>query len=140
MEKILVVTKECSHAFWPYFFSFQGRIGRGEFWAGTLLASLLAFAVVVAGLTIDDAITGEITSGQHGIPSAIIVYAGMILNVYMSWAVCTKRFHDHGSSGWCLILFVPAVGLIFFLVELGMIKGMAGVNEYGTDPVAVPPD
>ena len=62
--------------------------------------------------------------------------ATFALLIWMEFALCIKRFHDHNSSGWwCLVLLVPAVGVVFFVVELGMMRGTKGDNNYGPDPI-----
>ena len=72
-------------------------------------------------------------------------------------AVGLKRLHDRGMSGWWLLVFylLPAVldGIgravdvpivfslagsvisIWALVVLGFLRGTAGVNQYGPDPL-----
>jgi uncharacterized membrane protein YhaH (DUF805 family) len=69
-----------------------------------------------------------------------------------------KRLHDRNKSGWWLLLFyllsgvLDVVGMtgklpllfelgsvaisIWALVELGCLRGTAGTNEYGPDPLA----
>ena len=60
-----------------------------------------------------------------------------LLFLYPSLAVYTKRWHDHNKSGWwTLILFVPAIGPIWMLVELGFLPGTIGPNRFGSDPLA----
>ncbi len=89
-----------------------------------------------------------------------------LLFVYPNFAVIVKRFHDRGKSGqWALPFLVldlliigadlvgifatdrstPAralmlasimLALIWLVVELGVLKGTAGANRFGTDPLA----
>jgi uncharacterized membrane protein YhaH (DUF805 family) len=48
-----------------------------------------------------------------------------------------KRCHDRGKSAWwCLLLIIPIVGLIWAIVDLGILAGTQGANEYGPDPLA----
>jgi len=47
-----------------------------------------------------------------------------------------KRYHDRDKSGWwILILFIPLVGFIWFLIELGCLPGTPGPNRFGPDPL-----
>jgi uncharacterized membrane protein YhaH (DUF805 family) len=46
-----------------------------------------------------------------------------------------KRWHDRDKSGWwMLILFVPIIGAIWFLIELGFLPGTPGPNRFGQPP------
>ncbi len=46
-----------------------------------------------------------------------------------------KRYHDRGKSAWWyLIQFIPIIGGIWALVELGFCSGDDGDNEYGDGP------
>ena len=57
-----------------------------------------------------------------------------------SLAVAIKRYHDRDKSGWwILILFVPIIGLIWYVVELGFLRGTPGPNRYGPDPLGAEP-
>jgi uncharacterized membrane protein YhaH (DUF805 family) len=48
-----------------------------------------------------------------------------------------KRCHDRGKSGWMsLIALIPLAGAIWALVDLGILAGQLGPNEYGPDPRA----
>src|SRR5680860_792339 len=43
-----------------------------------------------------------------------------------------KRWHDRDKSGWwMLIVLVPIIGWIWFIVELGFLKGTPGPNRFG---------
>jgi uncharacterized membrane protein YhaH (DUF805 family) len=47
-------------------------------------------------------------------------------------AICAKRFHDRGKSGWWVLMaFVPAIGFVWILIELGMLPGDPGPNAHG---------
>ena len=63
-----------------------------------------------------------------------------ILTLLLLWpSIClyAKRWHDRGKSGWwSLIIFVPIIGSIWFLVELGFLRGTDGPNRFGPDPLA----
>lgn len=92
-----------------------------------------------------------------------------LLNVWISYALATKRLHDRGRTGWwlavqLLVLFAALVLLatafmvpeelrmarfvaagvtgvgafgfaLWLLVELGFLRGAAGPNRYGQDPL-----
>lgn len=109
-------------------FSFYGRIGRGQFWLGTFFAFLIGLVLIVPAVLIE-----ETTEGL----SIILMLAGQILSTIVSLAVDVKRCHDRGKSGWwVLLLFIPLVGIVWWLIELGMLEGETGPNIYGPDPRA----
>lgn len=48
-----------------------------------------------------------------------------------AFLVYIKRWHDRDKSGWwMLIVLIPLVGLIWFLVELGLLPGTPGSNRF----------
>lgn len=129
------------------FFSFDGRINRAKWWLG-LLALFVVQTVLwmilgsffglsaMGNLDPNDAAAAEAMMSQL---SAMMVPMGILILVmlYPSLAVYTKRWHDRNKSGWwSLIMFIPIVGAIWVLVELGIMRGTDGENRYGPDPLA----
>ncbi|MET0361323.1 MAG: DUF805 domain-containing protein [Mesorhizobium sp.] len=109
--------------------SYDGRINRAKFWAG--IAVLTAIHIVAE--IIDVALGLDIR--QSGIGPVTIVIA--LAAIYPQFALYAKRWHDRDKSAWwSLIILVPVIGTIWFLVELGFLKGTRGDNQYGADPVA----
>jgi uncharacterized membrane protein YhaH (DUF805 family) len=109
------------------YFSFSGRISRQTYWLGYILPALaIGFA---AGLI-------DAANGHHG---AGIGPASLITTAFWLWpgtAAMVKRCHDRGKSGWwVLLVFVPLVGALWSLVELGCLRGTDRANEYGGDPL-----
>jgi uncharacterized membrane protein YhaH (DUF805 family) len=112
--------------------SFEGRIGRAQFWLGLLLVILIgvAFGIVV----------GLIDGGENlqrpqemGPVASVIAVIGLLTMTIAQLAVYVKRFHDRGKSGWwVLIAFLPLIGFFWILIELGMLAGDPGPNTYGT--------
>jgi len=115
---------------WKYLFtSFDGRINRGKFWAG--VGVLIATAIVAQIL---DNVLG-ITIGESGL-GPIYIIVGLI-SLYCAISLYAKRWHDRDKSGWwTLIALVPFIGAIWLIVELGILEGTKGSNQYGTDPLA----
>jgi len=100
------------------FTSPEGRIGRGHWWVG---AAMLFFAWLIISLLF----------GSDGIvPFAlglILMFAGIMLHI--------KRFHDRGKSGWwVLIIFLPVIGFIWMIIDLGLLEGTPGQNDSGPAP------
>ena len=136
------------------FFSFSGRINRAKYWLASLLLIpaflLLVFLVLVPFATAADAVAVVAL-----IPLLIVLVGVMVSGL----AIAAKRLHDRDKSAWYLLLFylVPGflgaigdasgdIGWIFHvisfaisiwaLIELGFLRGTAGPNRFGPDPLA----
>lgn len=97
-------------------FSFDGRVGRREFWVWFIAALSLNVLFSLLGETIG------------GLLSLLLV----IPVVWASLAIYAKRFHDHDKSGWfTLLMFIPVVNLLVAIIWLGCIEGTKGPNRFG---------
>jgi uncharacterized membrane protein YhaH (DUF805 family) len=126
------------------FTSFQGRISRQPFWLGVLalfivqwVASLILGSVLGVSMMaqVDPNMTPEQAMAQSmsGMGPLLII---SLIFLYPALAIYTKRWHDRNKSGWwSLILIVPVIGIIWFLVECGFLRGTDGSNDYGPDPI-----
>ena len=113
---------------WNYvFLNFQGRLNRQPFWIATLVLWLVSMGVTF------------VTSILFGSQSAVTTFVQAVVALVLlipSLAVAVKRYHDRNKSGWwILIVFIPIVGLIWYIVELGFLPGTPGPNRYGPDPL-----
>jgi len=121
--------------------SYEGRIGRARFWFGVLLVILMgiAFGVVAALLNIPiDTGVGPVAE-EISVGGALFLLAAFVVLAYAQLAVYVKRFHDRGKSGWwVLIAFVPLIGFLWILIELGMLAGDPGPNAYGPPELSAP--
>lgn len=109
---------------WKFLFlSYQGRIGVKRFWIGRLAVTTVALIVTVAIEVL-------------GVNNAHIAHTiALLLVLYPSLAVDVKRLHDRGKSGWwLLLLLVPILGFIWWMVELGCLKGQVGANRFDAHP------
>ncbi|WP_029002061.1 DUF805 domain-containing protein [Azohydromonas australica] len=104
------------------YFSFQGRIPRRIWWLygvlGLLGLGVLANTLLrVAGMSEEK--------------------ANDVVNLLLTWpalAVSVKRWHDRDKTGWwVLINAVPLIGMVWTLIENGLLPGTPGSNEYGED-------
>ena len=125
-------------------FSFTGRANRAKFWLiliVTDIVGMILFGILGAvggGSMIPDA-SGNMTmgSGPLGIVTAVLALIVLIAMVWIGLAVAVKRYHDRNKSGWwVLICLVPFIGGLWYLIECGFLKGTAGANTYGADPLA----
>lgn len=101
------------------FTSAEGRISRQQWWIG--VGILFLFSMVTTILFGNDGLVAFIIG-------ILMMIAGIMLHI--------KRCHDRDKSGWwCLLLFIPFVGLIWAIIDLGILPGTVGANQYGPDPV-----
>lgn len=93
--------------------TFEGRARRSEFWYFAL------FVFIIAILTCWIPILGQ-----------LICLALILPNI----AVCVRRLHDIGKSGWFyFISFIPLVGAIILLVW-ACTDSQPGENQWGANP------
>jgi uncharacterized membrane protein YhaH (DUF805 family) len=137
-------------------FGFSGRINRAKFWLAALIYIVFFFGVV--------GITMAVSSSMDSVfVAALIAYVPLVIS---GLAVGIKRLHDRDKSAWWLAVFylVPlAINLIaiyvlgdngtlnsilmvvsfainiWAIVELGLLRGTIGGNQYGGDPLAPQP-
>lgn len=146
-------------------FSFGGRINRARYWLAILIFGavwLIFSTIALSVLGGIDALTSDSESWTGvdlilALPAIILLLAGL----WSGLAVAIKRLHDRNKSGWWLLLFwaapsvlngaataarAPAIILsmigaligLWGFVEIGCLKGTAGPNRYGPDPLAEP--
>jgi uncharacterized membrane protein YhaH (DUF805 family) len=123
-------------------FSFQGRIGVGTFWLHLILEGVLAIVGIVALLAVILAVDPQMFSEakKEPNPAAIgVLVIGVLLIVIASnvaqFARLVKRCHDRNKSGWhSLLSFIPLFGFFWVIIDLGILSGHPGPNQYGPDP------
>ncbi len=103
--------------------SFSGRISRKTYW---LHYGVPLWVISTLGAIFDDA------ANAGGVISGLVTLLVLVPNL----AASAKRLHDRGRSGWFLfIVLIPIIGFIWYLIEVGFLRGTRGPNRYGTDPV-----
>ncbi|MCJ8055144.1 DUF805 domain-containing protein [Shinella curvata] len=108
------------------FLSYEGRIGRRDFWIS--VAVMLAVGVV---MSIVSSILGAIYA-----PLAYIVSVVSLATIYPACAAYAKRWHDRGKSGWwTLVALVPLAGILYMIWELGIQPSIEQSNAWGEKPV-----
>ncbi len=98
---------------------FRGRACRIEFWMFTLINILFSVAAALV-----DQLLGI----------SVISYIYSLAVLVPSLAVCVRRLHDIGKSGWFyFICLIPLIGAIW-LVVLFAKDGQPGENQWGVNP------
>ena len=114
--------------FFTKYADFSGRARRKEYWLFLLYYSI---AIVVFGF-IDGTTHNYIGDSKIGILSCILYF----FMVIPAWAVCFRRLHDTGRSGWWILIgFIPIIGSIVLLIFLCTASDN-GENKYGESPFA----
>ncbi|HRX36183.1 MAG TPA: DUF805 domain-containing protein [Aestuariivirga sp.] len=125
------------------FTNLNGRIGRQQWWLGVIALMVVEWIIIFVltmlfgqPMPVDGAGEFGYSSSLSPVGSIIVI---IILLPFIWFFIClyAKRWHDRGKSGWwTLIGLVPVIGLIWIIVELGILKGTEGPNQYGPDPLA----
>lgn len=101
---------------------FSGRARRREYWMFVLANFIVAFVLGAIDAIIG---WGQILSGIYSL--AVLL---------PSIAVCIRRLHDIGKSGWWLLIcLIPLIGGIWLLV-LFCQDSQSGANQWGENPKA----
>lgn len=131
-------------------FGFSGRINRAKYWLVTLVNFALLFLALAAAF-----------SGNR--VAMWIFLLVLIVTSVSACSVASRRLHDRDKSGaWVLLFYLAPVTLlalagalqsasvglsltfgvaayvpaIWGFVELGCLRGTAGPNRFGEDPVS----
>lgn len=108
------------------YFNFKGRIGRQRFWLYYILPIMFMSGLLQASMDYYD-------------DNSIVVFLLFAINILLMIAMAAgfvKRLHDRDKSAWWLILiFIPIIGTIYWIIDLGLFKGVNKINEYGSPDV-----
>jgi len=112
-----------------FLFSFDGRIGRSQWWAAKLG---IVFVYVLVMLFV------YLAANVLGRDSAFLSLVVLVFVGFGAWAdlaTTVKRLHDRGHSGmWIFMGCIPFVGPFLILIECGCKEGHARANQYGSPP------
>jgi uncharacterized membrane protein YhaH (DUF805 family) len=138
-------------------FSFQGRLNRKPYWM-TVIATMVAIIVLLLFALI---LIREHRFEFAGLTLVLLVILYIPL-IWIGLAIGAKRLHDRDKSAWWLLVFYAAPGIlssagnrmedvgfiilhiisfaisVWAFVELGCLRGTAGPNRYGPDPLDRP--
>lgn len=116
--------------------NFKGRARRKEFWMFNLISIIISIILMVVDNMLGFKFASEPVPGAEWASS---LQSGYISSIYSlailipSLAVCVRRFHDTGKSGWNLLWYFTCIGILYQLY-LFIKEGDQGQNEYGADP------
>ena len=115
------------------FFGFDGRIARRSF-LFSILFLLLPQLVLILQIVRNE--ENQDMLALLGL-ALIACWAGALWSIM---ALCAKRLHDLGVTGWLsLIAFFPAISWIFFLALI-VLPSSQETNQYGPPPFPIDAD
>jgi len=129
-------------------FSFKGRINRAKYWLVTLVNGVILAVLFLLAVAVNS--------------TALMILVGLLFVpiIVSSLGITVRRLHDREKSAWWLLLFYLLPGVlqgigegiggnaslllliisaalsIWAFVEIGCLRGTAGDNRYGSDPLA----
>jgi uncharacterized membrane protein YhaH (DUF805 family) len=104
--------------------NFSPRAARSEFWFWSLFSVLASIAAGLVDLAVfPDADVSPVNS----LVGLALFLPGL--------AVSVRRLHDLDRTGWWLLLAFTIIGIILLIVWDCM-RGTAGPNRFGPDPLA----
>lgn len=127
------------------YFQFSGRSRRSEYWF-SLLANGIVMTIlyIIMGISMGPMISSIMMFGAP--PAGGMVFTtimGILISLYSlavlipGIAMCIRRLHDIGKSGWFyLFCLIPTVGAIILLVFYAS-DSQPGENQYGPNPKGV---
>ena len=117
--------------------SFEGRASVRDLWLRFVLPWLFIWLVLAAVLPVDAIVSMMPMEQAMAHPFKVVTPLGYALVVAMNLtalAVGVKRCHDRDRSGWFLFAyFIPVLGQLWLLIELGFMAGTPGRNRFGVD-------
>lgn len=103
-----------------HYADFKGRARRREYWMFTLFNLIIMVVLTIIGILLR-------------FPFIQTIYGLAVL--VPALAVCVRRLHDLGKSGWLLLLsLIPLVNL--YLIYLFCLEGEKKSNAWGPNPKA----
>lgn len=122
-------------------FSFQGRIGRSEYWTIGIIRFVIFLVAIFGYVRTLQPITGDMDSMVFMRGFVESTSGVMFLILFLALTVClysleVRRLHDRNASGfWILIMFIPIIGAFYALwlfIANGFFAGTPGQNRFDT--------
>ena len=111
-----------------FYLSPKGRVSRSELWLKFHLP--MVCIAILTGL-LDVFVFGTYDEGSGFSPISSVF---LLLIFWPSIAISIKRLHDRDKSGWFYLLnMVPLIN-IWVWVEMYILGGTEGENQFGPDP------
>lgn len=115
------------------FFSFHGRMRRGQYW-GCMLGAWFVFGLAIGVFA---ALFGGPGHGSQSTAEPVLSVILLLLYpplLWASFALQAKRWHDRNRSAWWALLGAVPLANIWVMIEVGFLAGTPGPNSYGPPP------
>ena len=105
---------------------FDGRASRAEYWSFFVINLIVTLVLIVADVGMDQ------LNPEFGVGFLSGIY--ILFQTLPSIAICVRRLHDSGRSGWWFMVgFIALIGTLILLILL-LLKSQTGPNRYGPNP------
>jgi uncharacterized membrane protein YhaH (DUF805 family) len=113
-----------------FFFSFQGRLSRADYWLRSTLAMLLFFVTGIFMLFLFFVLWLGHHDFKHGLPAPLLfIIADFVIYVWALVAIASRRCHDLGFSA------TQKLSRGLTSLQLSFKRGASGPNAFGPDPL-----
>lgn len=129
-----------------HYADFSGRARRREYWMFVLFNGIVTLLLLLLILPYVIQASAAQASGQSDLPgggAAVLALLGAVLITLYSLAVlvpsiavCVRRLHDTGKSGWLYLLSLVPIGNLVLLVFF-CLDSEPGANKWGPNPKGV---
>jgi uncharacterized membrane protein YhaH (DUF805 family) len=123
-----------------FFFSFNGRVRRTNYFFGALVTGFVASIFSMHALHVGHVRwVGDYDAFEavRWTPPFGFWLVGSVVGFACFWAklaLASKRWHDTGATGWLAVLqIIPFIEFLIFIL-LCLIPPTRGPNQYGPDP------
>ncbi len=110
-------------------FSFEGRLTRAPF---ITVYILVLIAATFLRISVDVLIELSVRHARVSLFWGLALTVAALLVAWIHFAIIIKRCHDRDKSGsWVLLSFIPLIGFLWAIIELGCFPGTRGPNRFG---------
>lgn len=125
---------------------FKGRARREEYWMFTLFNFLISMVLLIPFflVVIPTALDGGYSDNSEGYTFILALVPVILYGLFIllpNLAVCVRRFHDTGKSGWlyfviCVAGQIPYIGFIasIYSIVVCCTDSQYGENKWGPNP------
>ncbi len=126
-----------------FLFGLDGRVRRLHYWLGAIGLNVGYWAIMGTAIWLckPALTTNGGDTGEGWAAALLLMLGGAVLGLVYLWcglAIAVKRTHDRGRSGWWVLLYmlasVTVIGAVWPFIELGILDGTPGPNDYGPSP------
>lgn len=101
------------------YFGFKGRAKRTEFW----IIIFIVYSIILG--------PAFYYFEPYSYDAWLYIYIAEIVTAWPYIAVQVRRWHDRNKSGWWFFInFVPVIGILWVIVESGLLPSVNEDNMY----------